>query len=116
MSDASRESSAPQRGWYGMACWNGLSVEQRHRLITVGNLPFGYKPEGECPFPASVAVETQEDDAPGPRFYCRGCAIAYLRRNEETMWDDLATSHSRKAASYREEDRVRSREQWASSE
>ena len=36
------------RGWYGMACWNGLSADQQRRLLEWGNLPFGYTPEGDC--------------------------------------------------------------------
>jgi len=62
-----------------MACWNGLSTEQQHRLITVGNLPWGYQPEGECQRGAAVAVEAEGDMAPGPRFYCHLCAIDYVR-------------------------------------
>lgn len=68
------------RGWYGMSCFNGLSVEQQVRLITWGNLPFGYEPEGPCLAPAAVAIETEVDAAPGPRFYCWGCAATYLQR------------------------------------
>jgi hypothetical protein len=65
--------------WYGMACWNALSAEQQERLLTVGNLPLGYEPEGEhCQRGAEVNIETQHDVAPGPRFYCRPCAIKYL--------------------------------------
>jgi hypothetical protein len=68
------------RGWWNMACWNGLSDEQQDRLIHVGTLGFGELPRGTaCPKGAEVAVETQDDEAPGPRFYCRGCAIKYLR-------------------------------------
>jgi len=68
------------RGWFNMPCWNGLSGEQQHRLITVGNLPIGFVPEGGwCPNGAEVAIETQHDEAPGPRFYCVGCGITYLR-------------------------------------
>jgi hypothetical protein len=67
-------------GWYGMACWNGLSADQQRLLIEVGCLPFGrWVPEGgACPEGAEVAVETMHDTAPGPRFYCRPCAVAYL--------------------------------------
>jgi hypothetical protein len=65
-------------GWWGLVCWNGLSAEQRHRLIHVGNLPFGYTPEGECSNGAEVGIETRDDQSPGPRFYCRQCAIDYL--------------------------------------
>lgn len=65
-------------GWWNMACWDGLSPEQQQRLILVGNLPLGYRPEGTCPNGAFVAIETETDVAPGPRFYCLGCAIRYL--------------------------------------
>ena len=71
---------APQFGWWNMTCWEGLSPAQQHRLITHGNLPFGYTPEGTCPNGAEVEVTTVWDEAPGPRFYCRGCAARYLRR------------------------------------
>lgn len=67
-------------GWWNMACWNGLSAAQQRRLIEVGNLPIDYQPEGECARPASVCVETQTDEAPGPRFYCTECGIEYLTR------------------------------------
>jgi hypothetical protein len=62
-----------------MACFNGLSPDQQTRLIEVGNLPIGYEPEGDCPRGATVAIETQHDAAPGPRFYCTPCAIEYLQ-------------------------------------
>lgn len=66
-----------------MGCWNGLSPAQQTRLIEVGNLPLGYKlGDGECPNGAEVAVETETDMAPGPRFYCRPCAIAYLTEGQ----------------------------------
>jgi hypothetical protein len=64
-----------------MACWNGLTPEQQQRLIGVGNLPLGYQLRGDkglCPNPAQVAIETEDDEKPGPRFYCRSCAIKYL--------------------------------------
>jgi hypothetical protein len=63
-----------------MACWDGLSAAQQVRLITWGNLPIDYQPEGECQNPATCGIETQEDAAPGPRFYCWDCAIKYLER------------------------------------
>ncbi len=66
------------RGWWNMACWNGLSEYQQHRLLTYGNLPIDYRPEVGCPNGAEVAIETQNDVAPGPRFYCRACAVEYL--------------------------------------
>jgi len=68
-----------RKGWWGMACWNGLSSVQQSRLMTVGNLGWGYTPDGECPNGAEVEVTTVWDVAPGPRFYCRTCAITYLR-------------------------------------
>lgn len=63
-----------------MACWNGLSTAQQVRLISVGNLPMGYQPEGDCQNPSTCCIESQEDAAPGPRFYCWDCAIEYLGR------------------------------------
>lgn len=70
---------SPERnGWWGMACWNGLSTEQQARLIEHGNLPIGYQAEGECENPAAVAIETEKYEAPGPRFYCVVHAIQFL--------------------------------------
>lgn len=69
---------AHARGWFNMTCWNGLSAAQQTRLIEVGNLPLGYQPEGECPRGAEVAIETEDDAAPGPRFYCVPCAVDHL--------------------------------------
>jgi len=68
------------RGWFNMACWEGLSFLQQRRLIEVGTLEFGSIPMGECQNPATISIETQNDEAPGPRFYCRSCAIKYLER------------------------------------
>lgn len=70
------------RGWWNMACWNGLSVEQQNRLINVGNLPIFSEPAGECQRGAEVGIETNQDMAPGPRFYCRPCAIKFLQESE----------------------------------
>ena len=67
------------RGFWGMHCWNGLSAEQQVRLISHGNLPWGYTAEGRCPNPAAVSIESEADAAPGPRFYCWDCAIEYLQ-------------------------------------
>lgn len=62
-----------------MACWNALSTDQQDRLLEHGNLPWHYVPEGtECSSGASVAIEREGDMAPGPRFYCRPCAIRHL--------------------------------------
>ena len=66
------------RGWYGLHCFNGLSPEQQRFLIDEGYLPLGFKAEGECDRPATVTIETIDDEAPGPRFMCRQCAIDYL--------------------------------------
>lgn len=72
-------------GWYGMGCWNGLSTEQQERLIDVGVLAVGrWRPEGgTCDSGAEVAVETEHDVSPGPRFYCRPCAISFLQEGTE---------------------------------
>lgn len=61
-----------------MPCWNGLSEAQQSRLISHGNLPLGYQPEGECENPADCEITTQDDIAPGPRFYCYRCGAEYL--------------------------------------
>ena len=61
-----------------MACWNGLSADQQRRLLEWGGLPFGYTPDGDCQRGAEVEITTMYDAAPGPRFYCRPCAVVYL--------------------------------------
>lgn len=79
------------RGWWNMACWNGLSEQQQLALIEDGTLEWGSVPLGaDCQNGAEVAIETQEDAAPGPRFYCRPCAIAYLG-TRSTLTDRLLT-------------------------
>lgn len=75
---AERRIQARRDGWWNMICWNGLSLEQQDTLITVGTLSIVYVPEGECENPAEVCIETRDDRAPGPRFYCKPCAIEYL--------------------------------------
>lgn len=69
------------KGWWNMHCFNALSEAQQDFLVTEGYLPIGYQPEADepCPRPAAVAVETDLDTHPGPRFYCRPCALAYLQ-------------------------------------
>lgn len=68
------------KGWYGMDCWNDLSDEQQERLVKVGNLAFPWVPlaEGRCGRPPTVAIECEDDEAPGPRFMCLPCAVEYL--------------------------------------
>lgn len=66
------------RGWWNMPCWNALSPLQRQRLIEHGNLPIGYIEPDVAHAGASVAIETEDDEAPGPRFYCLDCAIGHL--------------------------------------
>ena len=73
------QSVTHQRGLWNMACWNGLSLEQQTRLLEHGNLEWGYEPQGECLRPAEVELTTGWDVAPGPRFYCVGCAAEYLQ-------------------------------------
>jgi hypothetical protein len=68
--------------WQVMYCWNGLSAEQQQRLLKWGNLPYRYKPEGKCPEMATVCVETIDDEAPGPRFYCYPCAVKFLQARQ----------------------------------
>lgn len=75
------------RGWWNMPCWNGLSNDQQRRLIEVGNLPINYVEAGSCPNGAEVAIETEGDEAEGPRFYCGPCAIAYLQQRRPTRPD-----------------------------
>jgi hypothetical protein len=68
-----------QRGWWNLTCFNGLSPAQQVRLISYGNLPLGYKPEGTCLNGATVAIESEVDASPGPRFYCWDCGLAYVQ-------------------------------------
>lgn len=66
-------------GMFGMMCFNSLSAEQQDYTIRLGYLPFPWIPLGdECGSPAEVEVTTMFDKYPGPRFYCRPCAIDYL--------------------------------------
>lgn len=61
-----------------VVCWNALSTRQQ-RLLIDGDVPFIRLPEGDgCSRPASVLLEMVDDEAPGPRFYCHGCALAHL--------------------------------------
>lgn len=66
-----------------MACWNGLSERQQAMLIIDGVLAFGHWPAegGSCERGAEVAIECEWDVAPGPRFYCRPCAVEYLSQH-----------------------------------
>jgi len=77
------------RGWWNMGCWNGLSPEQQSRLIEWGNLALGYELEGACQNPASVAIETEHDRSPGPRFYCLPCGITYLQSEVDNLGDHV---------------------------
>lgn len=64
--------------WYEMNCFNALSPAQQKELVEVGVLEFGWYPQGWCETPATVAIETEDDATPGPRFYCLPCALAYM--------------------------------------
>lgn len=73
-------------GFWGMACFNALGPLQQQRVVEHGNLPFGYEPDGGwCPNGAEVEVTTMWDRFPGPRFYCRSCAIDFLTT---LVWND----------------------------
>jgi hypothetical protein len=69
-----------ERGMWGLSCFNALSVEQQERVVQWGNLPFGYRERmsGPCCNGAEVEVTTVWDTTPGPRFYCRPCAVLHL--------------------------------------
>ena len=75
------------RGFWQMYCWNGLSPEQREFLRTQGYLEIGWQPEGECLNGAELEITTMYDEFPGPRFYCRQCAIKYLEEQLCTTTD-----------------------------
>lgn len=86
LADLPRKPVPPARGWWDMACWNGLSREQQRMLIEDGVLFAGrWEPEGgTCPNGAEVEVTTMWDESPGPRFYCADCAIGYLQERSGT--------------------------------
>lgn len=67
--------SEHKRGMWNMPCFNGLSDAQKKRVVEWGNLPMGYEPEGPCLEPAEIEIQTVWDHYPGPRFYCRRCAV-----------------------------------------
>jgi hypothetical protein len=74
-------------GWgINFHCWNGLAAWQQRKLIERGSLnafdPTDRARGGWCTRPAQVAIEHEDDEAPGPRFYCLPCAIAYLQQLE----------------------------------
>lgn len=73
--------SDPGRGLWGMKCWNAMSVEHQNELVTNGKFR-GYH-AGTCNGPAETGIETDQDENPGPRFYCRPCGIAYLQSQQE---------------------------------
>jgi hypothetical protein len=61
-------------------CWNALSEAQQRRLIEGGSSSDIGAPEGDgCERHARILIETVEDEAPGPRFYCYECG-AYRAR------------------------------------
>jgi hypothetical protein len=88
-----------ERGFWNMACWNGLNAIQQARLITHGNLPINYEPAGKCPNGAQLCIETESDAAGGPRFYCLDCAIEYLQ-NLRDGTDKLPELNKEEQAGY----------------
>lgn len=68
----------PYEWWETMKCWNGLTPDQQEFLRTEGYLPLGFRHEGWCRRPIVVEIVTIHDEFPGPRFYCRDCAVEYL--------------------------------------
>jgi hypothetical protein len=75
---ATERAQAVNEGWYNMICFNGLSKDQQHFLVFEGYLPIGYRPEGRCTNGAEIEITTMHDLMPGPRFYCRDCAVEHL--------------------------------------
>ena len=66
-----------------LPCWNALSAEQQRSLIHDGGRVRHAEGDG-CDQPAAVLVEAPNDeDGPGPRFYCYGCAADYTARLAE---------------------------------
>lgn len=71
----------------GWLCWNNLSEEDQQRTIITGHPPENVEinPAGRCLDPGAVgtvAIEEAGDRAPGPRVYCRRCAVERL----ESSW------------------------------
>lgn len=67
--------------WAGLLCWQRMSFEQQERLVVTGRFD-GYddNPDPDaCTRPATVAVETATDRAPGPMAYCAAHAIERIR-------------------------------------
>lgn len=87
MSDEFFQAMKPKHpgGWWGLACFNGLSTEQQEMVVVEGFLPFGYRPAGTCPNGAAVEITTMWDRFPGPRFYCRPCAIKFLQDSKDAV-------------------------------
>lgn len=71
-----------KRGLWGLHCFNGWDKEQQEFLVNEGYLPIFTAPKGECLNGAEVGLETDRDTHPGPRFYCRRCAIDFLSWQE----------------------------------
>lgn len=87
-----------KRGWWGLPCFNALSAEQQVFLVTEGYLPIGWQAEGdECAEGAEVEVTTMWDEYPGPRFYCRECAVKFLSELEVVSQDERHSGVGRDA-------------------
>ena len=84
-------------GWWGLlSCWNRMSLDQAERLRTTGSPATSYEPwdnPHRCDRPAEVAMQTQDEDYPGPRFYCRPCAIEYLQLGDRVEVSDSGQIH-----------------------
>jgi hypothetical protein len=73
----------PEAEWWGMTrCFNAYSERQQRQMVVDGYLAYPWTPEIEdgCTNPPEVTIETRQDEYPGPRIYCRECAIEFLRR------------------------------------
>lgn len=67
----------------GRLCWMNMSEEDQQNTIITGHPPENVEinPDGRCLEPGSVgtvAIEEAGDRAPGPRVYCRQCALDRL--------------------------------------
>jgi hypothetical protein len=73
-------------GLWGMTCFNAMSEDHQKQLVVDGKFR-GYD-SWRCSNPAEIGIETDQDMNPGPRFYCRSCAIEFLLQQRNSLTPD----------------------------